>query len=308
MSRKYPHLTYPYMLLALIALAFFLSVGSGKAATDTGLPVYRSGTTFVYGNGSWETVLNATAERVEWKNHKGERYSGSPDFTRRPSAWRNRHLQVRRTYETRTDLFLKPPISLWPLRTGKKAGFLEKGIWTEEDGANREYSASWACEVVGRINLSVPAGTFDTWKIECHRYSVSSNLKSILRQVNTWFYSPDIGHYVLKESDYTSGKPSRRRELVAVTPPYELISPAVRQRIDKSFQAALEKNSRGESAEWQYTQDQFSGATKPTDTFRLANGTYCRRYAQTINQFQNQHTYYGLACRNQQGVWFVPRR
>ena len=296
------------MLPILIALALIISAGTGKANVDTGLPLYRSGTTFVYGDGSWETVLRATADRVEWKNHKGERYSGSPDFTRRPSVWQNRRLQVRRTYESRPDLFLKPPTSLWPLRDGGKAGFLEKGFWTEEDGGTRDYSASWACEVLGRTNLSVPAGTFDTWKIECRRYSIASDLKSTLRQANTWYYSPEIGHYVVKESHYMSGKPLRRWELVAVTPPYELMSPAVRQRVDRSFQAALEKNGRGESAGWQYVQDQFSGTTKPTDTFRLANGTYCRRYAQTINQFKNQHTYYGLACRNQQGVWYVPRR
>lgn len=308
MTRKYFFLTYPYMLPALITLAIILLEGSGEAYTDSALPVYRTGTTFVYGDGGWETVLSAVAGRVEWKNHRGERYSGSTDFTRRPSDWRNRRLQVRRTYETRTDLFLKPPTSLWPLREGKKAGFVEKGFWTEEDGASRSYSAQWACEVVGREDERVPAGTFDTWKIECRRYSVSSNLRSTLRQVNTWFYSPEVGHYVAKENRYTSGKPPKRRELVAITPPYELMSSAVREQIDRSFQAALEKNGRGEPAVWQYPQDQFSGTTKPTDTFRLANGTYCRRYAQTINQARNAHVYYGLACRNAEGIWYVPHQ
>lgn len=298
--------------MALLVVIFLANADASaplsSAVNEAGLPVYRSGAAYIFSDGSWETVLNATADRVVWENQRGDRYEGSPDFTRRPSFWQNGQRQVRRDFRKRDDLVFKPPTSLWPLSKGKEAGFSEKGVWTEKNGASRSYSAQWACEVAGRETIEVPAGTFDTWKIECQRFSVSSNFKSVLRQVNKWYYAPLVGHYVLKESYYTSGKLQERMELVAVVPPYDLMSPTARQLIRKSFQTALEENSSDIPAVWQYREEQLSGETTPVDTFRMKNGAYCRRYAQTITQSQKRHTYFGLACRSPNGIWYVPQQ
>lgn len=314
MNRQQAEFRFQFMLIAIVALATILSAGRGGAmqsrssSNETGLPDYIPGTTFIFADGTRETVLSSTADRVAWKNHEGSEYSGSPDFTRRPQNWQSPRLKVKRTFGERTDLLFKGPTSLWPLREGNKASYMETGVWTDESGAERTYRAYWSCEVVGRERVSVPAGLFDSYEIECRRYSVSSSLKSRLRQVDTWFYSPAVGHYVLKESRYTSGKPPELRELLAVIPAYDRWSPAARLLIDESLQAALEKNVSGVPASWEYNRDKLSGATVPTETFQLANGAYCRRYAQTIIQPHKQETYHGMACRNLEGAWYIPQQ
>ena len=316
MIRVSPSLKYLFELSTALILAAVFSAGAALAAgshdspAEAGLPQYSRGATYVYADGSWETVLDSAPGRVLWEDHRGRRYSGSPDFTRRPAFWQERDRQVRRTFSERSDLFLKSPTSLWPLRLGNQARYTETGVWTEEGGEKRSYTAQWACEVTGRQTVTVPAGTFDAWKIECRRYSVSSNLKSRLRQTDTWLYADRVGHYVLKESRYETEKPARRTELAAVKPPSESLPQAARQLMDRSFQAALEKNLSGRATSWKYARDRhlLSGAVLPTDTFQLANGTYCRRYAQTISQSRTSKTFFGMACRSDEGIWYVPRR
>ena len=64
------------------------------------------------------------------------------------------------------------------------------------------------------------AGDFDTFKIVCKRYYVSMNKnKSNLREVKTWNYAPQVGHYVLATTKYYYDKKPRRQELLAVLPP-----------------------------------------------------------------------------------------
>ena len=89
------------------------------------VPSYRLGATFVYSDGSWATVSDITPDRVTWQNHRGNVYSGSPDFTYRPADLRTRSRHVSRRFVPRSDFLVNRDTSLWPLKKGKTASFTE---------------------------------------------------------------------------------------------------------------------------------------------------------------------------------------
>lgn len=64
----------------------------------------------------------------------------------------------------------------------------------------------------------------------------------------------------------------------------------------------------GDPAFWSLSSTAVSGGTTPYGTFKLADGTFCRRYVQDLNLADDQQTYYGMACRDPEGRWGIPRR
>ena len=113
------------------------------------LPTYGEGTTFVYSDGTWELVMDASAETVTWKDHRNSISSGSRDFTRRRTKWQTKNRSGTRQYGPRGDLIVKSDITLWPLQVGNTANYSETGIWTDKDGAETNYQSLWSCEVAG---------------------------------------------------------------------------------------------------------------------------------------------------------------
>jgi hypothetical protein len=305
-----------FLMLVLVIIFLVLNTGIAKAhqhgknmpETAT-LPVYQKGTTFVYSDGSWETVVANSPDRVTWRDHRGYVSSGSADFTRRRTEWQTRTRQGNRQFAPRNDLWVKHKTSLWPLKTGNEASYSETGVWQRDGETENTYRAKWSCEVVGTEKVSVMAGEFDTWKIVCKRYAgnrVSS--KSRLREIKSWHYAPEVGHYVLATRQYYTGRPSQRIELLAVLPKLNGLSAAAKRQLQSDFQKALEFKKSGESLKWSLPGSALSGEIKPTGTFRLDTGKYARRYIQKINLQQKQQTFYGMAIRDTKGKWIIPRR
>ncbi len=273
------------------------------------LPVYRLGTTFVYSDGTWETVAAVAANIVTWKDQRGYTANGTPDFTRRPIYYQTRTRKWTRTYKPREDLMVRGKETLWPLKIGNRASYTETGTWTDKrDGSQHFYSNNWSCEVAGTERVAVAAGEFDTWKITCTRSSVSGpSALSRPKEIKIWYYAPEIGHYVLVTSNYLYDKSSRRQELLAVLPPKEVFPAQARRKMDESFQEAMEHRVSGAPALWSLS-NAASGGITPYGTFKLEDGTYCRRYVQELNLSDDHQIYYGLACRDSDGRWDVPRR
>jgi len=78
--------------------------------------------------------------------------------------------------------------------------------------------------------------------------------------------------------------------------------------METSFQKAMEHKLSGSSSSWSIASVAASGGTTPYGTFKLEDGTFCRRYVQDLKFSGEQQIYYGLACRNPKGKWVVPRR
>jgi hypothetical protein len=274
------------------------------------LPVYRQGTTFVYSDGTWETVNAVAPNIVTWKNHRGYTSNGTPDFTRRRIYYQTRTRQGTRTFGPREDLIFTGSELLWPLKIGNIASYTETGTWTDKrNGSQHSYRSNWSCEVDGIERVAVPAGEFDAWKITCTRYNVSGRgVQSRPKEIKTWYYAPQVGHYVLVTRNYLYDKPSQRLELLAVLPPKEVLPAQARKKMARNFQKAMEYRVSGDPASWSLASTAVSGGTTPYGTFKLADGTFCRRYVQDLNLADDQQTYYGMACRDPKGRWGIPRR
>ena len=297
-------------------VASLLIFGCASAPRSTGptldsvpLPTYEGGTTYIYSDGKWETVLDSSSEVVTWRDYRNYISSGSRDFTRRRTKWETKTRQGTRQFGPRRDLIGKSALTVWPLRVGNIANYSETGTWFDKDGVSSTYHSEWSCEVPGTEQVSVMAGEFDTWKIVCKRYRLSkSKSRSNIREVTAWYFSQKVGHYVLTTSKYYYDKKPRRRELLAVLPSLDGISPDARLKMERSFQQALEIKKSGDSMPWSSQQSKIFGETIPVNTFKTADGKYCRRYVQKLELPGRRRTYYGLAVRDADGVWKVPRR
>lgn len=272
------------------------------------LPDYEPGTTYVYSNGSWETVAGISSQLVTWQDHRGNIYRRSRDFTYRSASWQTRSRQGSRRFAAGGDALVKNNKSLWPLQQGNISRYTEIVTSRRTGEPQKSYEVNWSCEVVGRERVAVMAGEFDTWKIACRRYNSFQNpSKAKIKETRIWHYAPEIRHYVATERHYPAGKADRRLELVAVLPPLASFSDLTRQQMSEAFQKALEFKKRGEAAVWSTPKSSGSGRITPTETFRLADGRYSRRYIQNINYPDGQKTYYGLAIRDFNGRWIIPR-
>lgn len=302
---------YVYTFAILTTYSCVTSPGTAAPGPDAvPLPSYTRGTTFVYSNGTWETVIDTGPGSVTWLNHRREISSGSADFTLRRMQWETDTRRGARQFGPREDLIVNGETSLWPLRVGNVANFNETGVWFDKNKAiERSYSTAWSCGVKGTEPISVLAGEFDAWKIECKRYEVSgSRSRSQIREVDTWYYVPDVGNYVLMTTNYREQNNPRRMELLAVLPPLDDLPPPARTAINTSFQQALELKKSGESLQWKDPAADISVEITPAGTFRTPSGSFSRRYVQKLSLPAGQRTYYGMAIRGADGVWAVPRR
>ena len=274
------------------------------------LPIYLNGMTFIYSDGSWETVTAVTPKTVTWRDDRGKISKGSPDFTYRRAEWQIDSRRGFREFKPRSDLLVQSKDTLWPLQAGNAAAYTESVTRIDHEGVIESSQTQWACRVAGTETVSVMAGEFETWKINCNRYSISSkkNRKSRIREARTWYYSPQISHWVMTTSTYYYKKNPRRLELMAVLPPAADLSVKTQFHMNSSFQHALESNARGKATDWTIADTNISGGTKPVGTYKMPNGTYCRQYIQTLNVSNNPRTYYGMACRETRGKWSIPRR
>jgi hypothetical protein len=302
---------------ALLILVEVLASGCATTATQPGsnagsvpLPQYAAGETYVYSNGTWEQVVQAGPETVVWENHRGDRSSGSPDFTLRRQSWESGKRAGGREFLPRNDLIgAAPPDSIWPLAQGKTASYVEEGAWTGEDGVEKTYRNLWRLEVAGIETVAVLAGEFEAWKIVGKRYGYGGpGSRSRLYEKRTWYYAPDAGHWVLVTRDYYYDRPSRRLELLAVLPPEAHLPDGARRKLAQGMQQALEKQASGNPLRWTQAGDRVSGTITPLATYRLPDGTYCRNFRQELQLSGDSRTYYAMACRSEAGTWVIPHR
>ncbi len=274
------------------------------------LPQYKVGTKFVYSNGTWESVLDVGPEEVTWVNHRGNESIGSADFTYKRRQWKTRDRQGSREFKQMEFWLGEPTTTLWPLKPGNRTRYNEEGSWSTADGPARRYDSYWSCEVKGTERVSVAAGDFDTWKITCKRYSNRFRSTSKTREYRTWYYAPAINHWVLEIRDYNGYRENRRTELAAVLPDLATYTSRMENitSLKRQFQNTLESSRRGVTEVWEHPAEQLLVSLTPRKSFRLENGGVCRQYHQTIDQSGYKYEYPGIACRNDEGRWLVPRR
>ncbi len=275
------------------------------------LPEYEEGDTYVYSDGSWEQVVVADNERVEWQNHYGNRSVGFPDFTYKRSEWQTNTRVGLRSFAQTSYLFDKPTTTLWPLTLKSKTRYDEKGKWIGKDGIERVYDSFWRCDVEGQERVKVAAGEFDTWRICCSRFRDSYSFpKSRAREYKTWYYAPSVGHWVLRTRDNRSLKPDTRKELVAIIPDLQKITrtPQALVQVQHQFQEVMEETAVGQSDLWIAAGGDSVITMIPGPVYADENGIICRQYNQEVQVAELTRRYPGIGCRTPDGTWYIPRR
>lgn len=275
------------------------------------LPKYRVGDKFVYSNGTWEKVAYIEDDQVTWINHRGYYSSGKSDFTYRRSSWESSKRFGVRTFKQAKYLLDQSTTSLWPLAVGKPNRFIEYGKWYVKGGSGRGYDVFWRCMVTGKTSLNVAAGEFDSWVIQCEKYSSFYRYPSTRSSEDkTWYFAPSVGHWVREEKDYNGSRPNREKELVAVVPDLKLFAKSSEEsaQIRKLFQNTLEYNRGGEAGSWGSLDAGRFVTMMPTKSLRHDSGAVCRQYSLQLQDGLTISNYYGIACRDREGSWRIPRR
>jgi hypothetical protein len=169
------------------------------AATAVELPSYQAGDTFIYSDGRVETALRTDGRDVIWRSGNGSRFTRPRNFVIPAVQWETSLTRGRRVVRGEHE-------KLWPLSARRATRFRTVAEVRSEKEPLRRIAELWSCRAEGTERLVLPAGTFDTRKISCDRYS-PANMR-VQRRVN-WFYSPEVGHYVRRETiEFSNGRRS----------------------------------------------------------------------------------------------------
>mgnify|MGYP007017144063 CR=1 FL=1 len=230
----------------------------GPPVQNNALPTYDVGEAFTYDDGRTDVVIARRGDKVTWRTGNGVIQKGYRNFLIPFFEWQNR------TSRSRSQITAKPNM-LWPLATGKEQSFEVKQTVTSNDGlTSNEFEQSWQCVVEGTEKITVPAGTFDTYRISCFRYLPGT---SFWRQTRTFNYAPAVGHYVMREDTYAS-LPSRRRELVSAGFSSTALDAADQATLIAAFQAAMTNNKDGAGSPWRSADGKLTAMLTPTRTYQ----------------------------------------
>ncbi len=181
----------------------------GPKLAPAPLPRYAVGQSFAFDDGRRETVLRVRGEFPTWRKNRYSTAVAYRNFLLPSLSWESR------TRKSRSRI-TAPARMLWPLRVGNDQRFEvtqiveAKGDARPRGGKARSaFKHSWRCVVERTERLTVPAGTFDTYRISCFRYRPGT---TVWRQTRIYHYAPRVGHFISRRDIYAS-RPGRRIKL-----------------------------------------------------------------------------------------------
>lgn len=181
------------------ARALLLCCGFVAGAVQAALPDYRVGDTFIYSDRRVETAERIEARDVVWRAGNGQRFTRPRNFVVPAVQWSTSRTRGRRVVRGEHE-------KLWPLEAGRTVRFRSMAEVRSDTEPLRRIPELWTCTAAGTQRIEVPAGRFDTQQIRCDRYSPDT--MRVQRRV-IWYYSPEVGHYVRRETiEFGTGKRS----------------------------------------------------------------------------------------------------
>ncbi len=264
------------------------------ALSQASLPTYTAGDTFSYNDGRTERVVAVKDGGVSWATN------GSLIFTTRANPILPRVTWENFARKSKLDDITGPPDALWPLKVGNRATFsYANTVIDKKSGESKSYGQVWRCKVPGTARVTVPAGTFDTFRIECVRNNLWNGWFYGRR---IWNYAPTLGHYVLRRDIY-SYRGAREIALMGAEPSLEKLAAVDRERMDRAVQNALETLASGTTLTWRGSDGANSGTVTPVRTFKTSTGVYCRAYRRTMALAESAGATLATACRRPDGRW-----
>ena len=198
-----PSILNPFRAIRLAAAAIAVFAVSACTLSDTiktdfkymdfalaTLPSYQAGDTFTYVDASGKNyvrkVAKADEDTVEWITETNYRFSTYRNFAFPKISWDG---------PSSSGNMLSPldPGHLWPLQWKNTAEMTV--TYQRHDkikNLTKKYRENWSCRVNRDRIVTVPAGTFKTFKIVCKRLDEAQKV----RRTHVWYYAPVVGHFV----------------------------------------------------------------------------------------------------------------
>jgi hypothetical protein len=204
-------------LAAIIGLALLVSACQSPQPTPAALapapaaatlspgrlPALENGATFVFRNRDGvevtSRVIAVEGEDVTWQADNGWTWTGKAFF------WPVERWQ--RDGAGGSQEISGDPGALFPLRVGERVAYRYQGRSQREQAG---WSGQGRCEVAATERITVPAGSFDTYKVVCEQ---GEDLKDPYR-TRTWWYAPALGHYVATLHQTRTGGINELEQLV----------------------------------------------------------------------------------------------
>lgn len=168
------------------------------------LPSYQAGDTFTYvdagGKNYVRKVVKTDEDIVEWITETNYRFSAYRNFALPKISWDG-------PSSSGKMLSSLDPGQLWPLERKNKAEITV--TYHKHDKIKKlteKYQENWSCQVNRDRIVTVPAGTFKTFKIVCKRLDEAQKVT----RTHIWFYAPEVGHFVKRIKKYGS----KRRQVI----------------------------------------------------------------------------------------------
>ena len=148
-------------------------------------PMPVSGDFFVFSDGYIEEVVATNELSTHWSLGYGSTQAiKRHEIELMPIEWESGTTKYSFTIQNQSR-------SLWPLSVGNKADISATATATT-DNVSQQFSEDWACNVPKSMRLTLAAGQFDTFLIDCRRSS-APGAHWQRRRLN---YAPSLGHYV----------------------------------------------------------------------------------------------------------------
>ena len=165
---------------------------------QTQRPIFGVGDRYRFDNPeiTWE-VTAVHGERVYWQSAGGDEQVTSTNPLLPAFAWQS----ARRGSGQR--IISNQAGDIFPLKVGARMTF-RSTVSTDKPPFGWEFE--WSCDVVGKERVTVPAGEFDSFRVQCGRQG-SREL--------SFYYVPEIGHYARMEAIGPDGKKTATRNLIA---------------------------------------------------------------------------------------------
>jgi hypothetical protein len=266
---------------------------TGPQMAAENLPDYAIGMSFIFDDGRTDTVIEVNDQTITWRDDRGIIRWIHRNFLLPDIGWQNR---TRRS----SSLTTADAGMLWPLEIGTNARFDFKQSVDANDGStHHEYKQSWQCIVEGTLSLDVPAGTYNVFKIPCYRYLEGT---SLWRQTRTFYYAPEINHYVKRTDTYAS-RPSRERQLVSFGFNSTALPANEQAILNNTVQKVLNENADGLGTTWKRPDGTLSATLTPLRSFQGTGGEQCREYQSTYEFQGRKRVNYRTVCKQQSGLW-----
>ncbi|MDG4718222.1 MULTISPECIES: hypothetical protein [Thalassospira] len=268
---------------------------TGPDLAPATLPDFGVGDAFVFDSGRAIYVEKISGDNFVWNGGGDYRFETGADFTGPNLEWSYTDKEDRK--RSGTASIKDGSQSLWPLEYDKMVRVSTKSENIDPDtGKVNSYDQWLTCKVPATERIEVPAGTFDTYVIECSRY-----YGQWWMQTTKWWYAPEIGFYVKRDRSWNSGS-DHSESLMTYGPAPTKIPKKARDQLAQTVQTALENNNSGDADKTRVSSLGIS--VTPLKTFKTDKGNWCRTYRQELSSHNRTSQQIKSACRTDKG-WVV---